>query len=287
MMKLTRKQALRRMLGLTITPVLPYQTLSQSVRAENSSIKHSVCRWPYPDYTLDRLCREAARIGLDSVELLDVGQISTATKYGLNCAIANGSPLHIPKGFNNPKYHKQLLEDYRQLIPQVAATGTQKIICFAGNRDELSDEAGLQNAVEGLNPVLEIAEQYNVTVCMELLNSLVDHPDYMCDTTSWGVELVDRLGSKRFRLLYDIYHMQIMEGNIISTIRKFHPYFAHYHTGGVPGRNEIDETQELNYSAIIKAIADTGYEGFIGQEFIPKAKNVFQSLKKAVDTCRQ
>jgi hydroxypyruvate isomerase len=287
MMKFTRKQAIKGMLGITLAPFAPISGRSQEKERAGNTLKHSVCRWPYPNYTLEELCKEAATIGLDSVELLDIDQIKVAQKYGLECAIANGSSLHIPKGFNNPVYHSQLLEDYKKLIPEVAERDTKMIICFSGNRQGMDDETGLKNAVEGLKPVLDIAEKHNITVCMELLNSLVDHPDYMCDKTAWGVQLVDQLQSERFRLLYDIYHMQIMEGNIIATIQKYHQYFAHYHTGGVPGRNEIDETQELNYSAIMTAIADTSYKGYIGQEFIPKSEDVFVSLRKAVEVCKK
>ena len=161
----------------------------------------------------------------------------------------------------------------------------KNIICFSGNRNGMDDEEGLQNCAEGIKRLLPVAEKHNMTISMELLNSLVNHKDYMCDSTKWGAKLAETIGSENFKLLYDIYHMQIMEGNVIKTIQDNHQYFSHYHTGGVPGRNEIDDTQELNYPAIVKAIADTGYNGFIGQEFIPARKDKLNSLKQGVEIC--
>jgi len=204
---------------------------------------------------------------------------------GLDCAIVNGSSLGLEKGFCNQAYHAQLLKDYSQLIPQVAKDGLKTIITFSGNRVGISDEQGLANCVIGLKPIVELAAEYDLMIVMELLNSHVDHKDYMCDKTEWGVALVDALGLDNFRLLYDIYHMQIMEGNVVANIRKYHNYFAHYHTGGVPGRNEIGDSQELNYPFIMKSIADTGYQGYIGQEFIPTADNPYDSLKEAIEIC--
>ena len=166
-----------------------------------------------------------------------------------------------------------------------AAAGYNQIICFSGNRNGMDEEQGLENAAIGLRKLMPIAEKYKVNVVMELLNSKVDHKDYMADHTEWGVALADKIGSDRFKLLYDIYHMQIMEGDVIATIRKYHSYISHYHTGGVPGRNEIDETQELYYPAIMKAIIETGYKGFVAQEFIPKREDALASLKQGVEIC--
>lgn len=171
------------------------------------------------------------------------------------------------------------------MIPKVAAAGYKNLICFSGNRRGKDDETGLNNCVEGLKKVIGLAEKHNVTLVMELLNSKVNHKDYQCDHTSWGVELAKRLGSENFKLLYDIYHMQIDEGNVISTIKDNHNYIAHYHTAGVPGRNEIDDTQELYYPAIMKAIYETGFKGYVAQEFIPLRKDKIESLKKAVQIC--
>ncbi len=249
------------------------------------NINHSVCRWCYEHIPLEELCEIAQEIGIGSIDLLEPNEWKIAQKYDLTCAMPNGSPLMIERGFNDPQYHKQLLKDYAERIPLAADHGLTTMICFPGNRNGISDELGWENCARGLEPVLKIAEQYNVTLSMELLNSKVDHPDYHCDHTMWGVSLIDKIGSDRLKLLYDIYHMQIMEGDIIATIEKYHTYINHYHTGGVPGRAEIDDSQELNYPAIMRAIANSGYKGYVAQEFIPKSKDPIASLKNAVALC--
>ena len=248
-------------------------------------IKHSVCKWCYPKIALDDLCKAAKEIGLSSIELLGPGEWPTLKKYGLTCAMPWGAGKGIENGWNNPALHDELLASFEDIIPKAANAGLDKIITFSGNRKGLSDEQGLENCAVGLKRLMKTAEKHKVTVTMELLNSKVNHKDYQCDYTKWGVELAKRIGSDRFKLLYDIYHMQIMEGDVIATIREYHPYISHYHTGGVPGRNEIDETQELNYPAIMKAIVDTGYKGFVGQEFIPKHTQPLVSLRKSVKIC--
>jgi hydroxypyruvate isomerase len=171
------------------------------------------------------------------------------------------------------------------MIPLVAKAGYKNLICFSGNKRDKTDEEGWNNCIIGLQKLIPLAEKHNVTLVMELLNSKIDHKDYQCDKTYWGVELAKRLNSENFKLLYDIYHMQIDEGDVIRTIRENHQYIAHFHTAGVPGRNEIDETQELNYVAIMKAIAETGFKGFVGQEFIPKNQDKISSLIKAITIC--
>lgn len=191
----------------------------------------------------------------------------------------------IPKGWNRVEHHDLLVQAYEPLVKQSAEAGFKQVICFSGNREGMSDEQGLENCAKGLQRMLPLCEKLGVTLVMELLNSKVNHPDYMCDHSAWGVQLVKKLASPHFRLLYDIYHMQIMEGDVIATIRRDHESFAHYHTGGVPGRAEIDETQELNYPAIIKAIQETGYTGYLGQEFIPKRADKLASLKQGVKIC--
>jgi hydroxypyruvate isomerase len=196
-----------------------------------------------------------------------------------------GAHKSLDRGFNDPKNHDELFRMYEPVIPQVAAAGYDKLICFSGNRRGMSDEQGLENCVKGLQRLMPLAEKHKVTITMELLNSKVDHKDYQCDHTKWGVELAKRIGSDRFKLLYDIYHMQIMEGDVIRTIKEYHPYINHYHTAGVPGRNEIDETQELNYPAIMNAIVATGYKGFVGQEFIPKKGEPLASLRESIRIC--
>jgi hydroxypyruvate isomerase len=196
-----------------------------------------------------------------------------------------GAGKGIEQGFNDPKLHNELVKSYEEIIPKVAAAGFNQIICFSGNRRGMADEEGMKNCAVGLKRLMPTAEKYKVTLVMELLNSKVNHKDYMCDRTHWGAALADQIGSDRFKLLYDIYHMQIMEGDVIATINKYQQYISHYHTGGVPGRNEIDETQELNYPAIMKAIVATGYKGFVAQEFIPKREDKLASLKQGVQIC--
>lgn len=249
------------------------------------NIKHSVCRWCYSGMSLESLAKGALDIGISSVELLHPHEWSVVQNMGLQCALSFGSPLGIEKGFNNPKYHDQLKKDYLPLIEKAADSGINQIICFSGNREDISDEDGLEHCARGIDPVIRHAEKYDITITMELLNSKVDHHDYMCDHTEWGVRLVDKIGSTNFKLLYDIYHMQIMEGDIIATIRKYQSYISHYHTGGVPGRHEIDETQELYYPAIMKAIVETGYTGYVGQEFIPSSEDKLESLKEGIHIC--
>jgi len=191
----------------------------------------------------------------------------------------------IVDGFNDPKLHDELIASYEAIFPKLAAAGLNKVICFSGNRKGLDDEQGIQNCAQGLKRLMKSAEKHKVTMVMELLNSKVDHKDYQCDHTAWGAELCKAVGSENFKLLYDIYHMQIMEGDVIRTIKDNYQYIAHFHTGGVPGRNEIDETQELNYPAIMKAIADLGYKGFVAQEFIPKREDKLASLRQGVQIC--
>ncbi|MEX0719214.1 MAG: TIM barrel protein [Balneolaceae bacterium] len=286
-MKISRKDAIKSLAGLSLTSYvgLPSLNFKKAEKNNKRTFKHSVCQWPYGNNTLEEICEAAVEIGIDSVELLDPKDWPTVQKYGLTCAMANSGPYHIPKGFNNPEYHEQLQKDYEDLIPKAAEAGLPNIICFSGNREGMDDETGLENCAVGLEPLVKLAEKLDIVVCMELLNSKVDHPDYQCDHTEWGVKLVDKIGSDHFKLLYDIYHMQIMEGDIIATIRDYSDYIGHYHTGGVPGRNEIDETQELNYKAIMEAISETGFDGFVGQEFIPTNEDVFSSLKQGVEIC--
>jgi hydroxypyruvate isomerase len=250
-------------------------------------VNHSACRWCYSDIALDELCRRGKEIGLQAIDLLDVGEWATANKYGLTCSMGMSQPkgFGITNGFNRLENHDTLVAFYEDLIPKAANAGVSKVICFSGNRGGLDDELGIQICAMGLKRLMKTAEKYKVSLVMELLNSKVDHKDYQCDKTLWGVDLVKSVGSEQFKLLYDIYHMQIMEGDVIRTIRESHSYIAHYHTGGVPGRNEIDETQELYYPAIMQAIVETGYKGFVAQEFIPKNTNKLASLEKAVKLC--
>jgi hydroxypyruvate isomerase len=257
-------------------------------------IHHSACKWCYPKVPFDDLCKAGKEMGLTSIDLVDPPDFPTLQKYGLTSAMVSFPSIEGPDGvkigkienaFNNPAYHDVLVQIYEPHIKAAAAFGAKHVICFSGNRNGMDEETGLKNCAEGLKRVLPIAEKHGITLVMELLNSKVNHKDYMCDKSAWGVELCKRIGSANFKLLYDIYHMQIMEGDIIATIKRDSAYFAHYHTGGVPGRHEIDDSQELNYPAIMKAIIDTGYQGHVAQEFIPARPDVLASLKQAVVIC--
>lgn len=252
------------------------------------NVNHSVCKWCYPNHSLEELAAAAGKLGLHSIELLEPADWPILAKHDLVCAMSNGYTAEgyhpLTDGFNRVEHHEWLVPGYLQRIEEVANAGYPSVICFSGNRDGLDDEQGLENCVIGIQRIVAAAEKHKVTICMELLNSKVNHKDYQCDHTSWGVELCKRVGSERFKLLYDIYHMQIMEGDVIRTIRDNADYIAHYHTGGNPGRNEIDETQELNYPAIMKAIVETGYKGYVGQEFIP-TRDPLTSLQEAIVLC--
>lgn len=249
------------------------------------NINHSVCRWCFSGLDVDTLCVEAKKLGLTGIDLVGPKDWPTLKKHGLTSSMCNGAEINLVDGFNDKKFHDQLIKNYSEMIPLVAAAGYKNLICFSGNRRGKDDETGWNNCAEGLKKLMPIAEKHGVVLVMELLNSKVNHQDYQCDTTPWGVELCKRVGSEHFKLLYDIYHMQIDEGNVISTIKSSHNYIAHYHTAGVPGRNEIDDTQELYYPAIMKAIVETGFKGFVAQEFIPKNADKLASLKKAISIC--
>ncbi|MEM9546479.1 MAG: TIM barrel protein [Bacteroidota bacterium] len=266
--------------GACSTPTTKSEELSLK-----GKVKHSACRWCYSKMPLEELAESAQELGMKSIELLNPDEWDVMLKRGLTCAISNGSELGIVRGFNDPKFHAQLRQDYEAIIPQAADKGITQIICFSGNRNGMSNARGLENCAVGLDPIIKMAEQYNVKIVMELLNSKVDHADYMCDHTDWGVALAEKIGSEHFKLLYDIYHMQIMEGDVIATIRKNKKYISHFHTGGVPGRNEINETQELNYKAIMQAIHEGGYDGFVAQEFIPTREDAIFSLREGIEIC--
>jgi hydroxypyruvate isomerase len=285
---MNRKQALKSIAataaGVVALPEM-VKAMNKLPESLNNKINHSVCQWCYNSMPLEDLAKAAKEIGLKSIELLGADQWAVVQKHGLTCAMAYATDIGLNKGFNDPTLHEKLLKDYSVSIPKAAAAGLKSVICFSGNANGLSAEQGIENCAKGLAPVMKIAEQHNILVQMELLNSKVDHRDYQCDHTAWGVKLAEKLGSPNFKLLYDIYHMQIMEGDVIATIRKHHKYIGHYHTGGVPGRNEIDDTQELYYPAIMKAIVETGFTGFVGQEFIPKRPDKLASLKQGVGIC--
>jgi hydroxypyruvate isomerase len=289
---MSRRSALCKVTGSTVA-LAAAANLSERLQAADDAassklkgrIHHSVCRWCYGKISLPDLCQAANSIGVQSVDLLEVNDFPTLKQFGLVCAMVSGVPGGIGSGLNRLENHDKIVEFFERTAPVVAEHGYPNIICFSGNRKGMSDEQGMENCAVGVKRIVPIAEKNKVTICMELLNSKHDHHDYMCDHTPWGVELCKRVGSERFKLLYDIYHMQIMEGDMIATIRANHQYIAHYHTGGVPGRGEIDETQEIHYPAVMRAIADTGFKGFVAQEFVPKRADALASLKQGVQIC--
>jgi hydroxypyruvate isomerase len=291
---MNRRSALRNLSAVAasafVTESLNARMEATNMQLENSmkgKINHSACRWCYSGIPLDELCKRGKEMGLVAIDLLNDEEWATAAKYGLASSLGMVQPqgYGIPKGFNRIENHKTLVEFYTDLIPKAANAGVKQLICFSGNRGGLSDNMGITNCAIGLKQLMKVAEKNKVTLVMELLNSKVDHKDYQCDHTEWGVALCEATGSEYFKLLYDIYHMQIMEGDVIRNIRDYNKYISHYHTGGVPGRNEIDDSQELYYPAIMKAIVETGFKGFVAQEFIPKATDKLASLDKCVKIC--
>ena len=248
-----------------------------------SRLRQSVSRWCYGKLSLEELCTASKKIGLSAIDLLDENEWGTPKQFGLSCAMANGFGS-IPKGFNRPDNHDKLVADAERMMPLAAAAGVPNIVCFSGNRAGMSDGEGIANCIAGLKRITPTAERVGVTLCLELLNSKVDHHDYHADHTAWGVQVVQGVGSPRLKLLYDIYHMQIMEGDVVHTIRENAQHIAHYHTGGVPGRNEIDETQELNYRRVAQAVAESGFAGFFAHEFVPR-NDPLKSLAEAFSIC--
>lgn len=287
-----RKEAIKLMAAGAASSTLggtAFATSATNNPAEKMTLKgninHSACRWCYNKVPMDTFLDAAKEIGLKGIDLLGPDEWKLAIDKGLTCSISTGDKFGITKGFNDPTLHDALYDNYANLIPKAADLGIKNIICFSGNRHGLSDEQGMINCANGLDPVVKLAQKHGVYIVMELLNSKVNHPDYQCDHTPWGAALCEMVGSEHFKLLYDIYHMQIMEGDVIATIKQYHQYINHYHTGGVPGRNEIDETQELYYPAIMKAILETGFDGFVAQEFVPSWDDPLKALAEGVKIC--
>ncbi|RYF96713.1 MAG: hydroxypyruvate isomerase [Chitinophagaceae bacterium] len=276
--------------AMSATPLLTSFSTDDEITSSNlkGNINHSACRWCYNSIPLEEFCAAAKKIGLKAVDLVGPKDWPTLKKYGLYSSMCNGAEINLVDGFNDKQFHDTLVKNYTEYIPLMKKEGYKNVICFSGSRRGKDDETGLKNCAEGLKKIISIAEQNDVIVVMELLNSKIDHVDYQCDKSAWGVELVKMVGSEHFKLLYDIYHMQIDEGDVIRTIKDNHQHFAHYHTGGVPGRHEINESQELYYPAIMKSIIDTGYKGYVAQEFIPSSDNKekqLAALKEAVKIC--
>src|ERR1700744_2409869 len=249
------------------------------------AIHHSVCRWCYEDIPLDDLCAGVKKIGFSAIGLVGPKDCPILQRHGIGSSMCNGAEISLTKGWNHAEYRPTLVKNYTEHIDLVAKAGYKNLICFSGNREGMDEETGWKNCVDGLKQIMGLAEQKGVVIQMELLNSKVNHPDQMCDNSKWGIELVKRIGSEHFKLLYDIYHMQIDEGDVIRTITDGHQYFGHYHTGGVPGRHEIDETQELYYPAIMRAILATGFTDYVAQEFVPAKADKLASLEAAVRIC--
>lgn len=257
-------------------------------KAFKGNINHTVCRWTYSHLTVEALCTAVKEIGFSAIDLVGPKDWPVLKANNIFSSMCNGAEISLTEGWNDPQYHTTLIQNYTDHIELVSKAGYKNLICFSGSRRGMDNETGLKNCAEGLKKIMALAEAKGVIVQMELLNSKVNHKDYMCDRSVWGVELCKAIGSPNFKLLYDIYHMQIDEGDVIRTIQDNHDYFGHYHTGGVPGRHEIDETQELYYPAIMKAIVKTGFKDYVAQEFVPSGKTddeKFIALKKAVEIC--
>ena len=262
----------------------PFAGLLNYAQAQpNGRLKQSAARWCYRNISLDDLCKNAARIGLKGIDLLNHDDWPTVQKYGLVPAMTP-STISIPNGWNRKENHEKLELETRENIERAAEAKAPNVIVMSGNRRGMSDEEAKDNCVAGLSRLKSLAEDKGVTMCLELLNSKVDHKDYQCDHTAWGVDVVKRVNSPRLKLLFDIYHMQIMEGDIIRTIRDNIQYIGHFHTGGVPGRHELDDTQELNWRTVAKAIADLNFQGYVAHEFVP-TRDPLQSLEQAVKLC--
>jgi len=257
-------------------------TGSVNVNAKQGRLNQSVCKWCFSKMSVEELAVQVAALGMVGIDLLDPPDFPTLKKYGLVCTMVQSHPL--TDGLCDPQFHDMCLEKINASIEATAAEGWRNVICFSGNARGIDRETGMKNCVDALRKIVPVAEKKGVTLIMELLNSKVNHPDYMCDNSIWGVELVKRVGSDHFKLLYDIYHMQIMEGDVIRTIRENHKYYGHYHTAGNPGRNELDDNQELFYPAIARAIADTGFDGYFAHEFMPK-RDPIAGLTDAVRQC--
>ena len=283
---LTRRDALRAAvmggLGLAAAGLVARTGVTAPLKGR---LKHSVARWTFPKLSIAQLCEAVRDIGFAAIDLVGPEDWPTLKRHGVFSSMCNGAELGLDRGFAAPQFHDELVDRYTRHIDLVADAGYRNLICFSGNRNGMDPQEGLANAEAGLKRILGHAEKRGVMLVMELLNSKVDHPDYLCDHSDWGVALCERLGSDRFGLLYDIYHMQIMEGDVIATIRKHHAFFKHYHTAGVPGRHEIGEDQELNYRAICRAIRDTGFDGYVAQEFVPAAADPISSLREAIRLC--
>lgn len=278
------------LMGQSVTAMSSDLDASLGVKppAMKGNIRHSVARWTYGDLSIDELCQVVKELGFSAIDLVGPQDWPILKQYGIDSSMCNGAELNLTDGWGDRQFHDELIARYHQHIDLVADAGYSNLICFSGNKRGIDPQLGLDNAVHGLRQILPHAEKRGVVLQMELFNSKVDHPDYFADNSAWGIALCKRLNSPNFKLLFDIYHMQISEGDIIRTITNNHQYFGHYHTAGVPGRHEIDDSQELFYPAIARAILGIGFTGYLAQEFIPSAKDMagkITSLQQAIQIC--
>lgn len=286
----TRRNVIKNIVfGSSAVLAIPAISISTCGTKKSSSFKgninHSVARWTYNYLSLEELCNVVKKIGFSAIDLVGPKEWNILKNHGVDSSMCNGAEISLTEGWNDKRYHTTLIKNYTDHINLVADAGYKNLICFSGNKKGMDDESGLKNSVEGLKKILSLAEKRGIIIQMELFNSKINHPDYMADNSAWGIELCKRIGSENFKLLYDIYHMQISEGDIIRTITDYHQYFGHYHTAGVPGRHEIDNSQELYYPAIMKAIAKTRYKGYVAQEFEPTKENKIAALEEAIRIC--
>ena len=263
-------------------PNTPSLQAAEAVDGKKGKLNQSVCKWCYSKLSLEEMCKEAVKLGLVGIDLLKPEDFPTLKKHGLICTMVSSHPL--TNGLCDEKYHDASLTTLNDVIEATSAAGYRNVICFSGNARGIDRKTGMKNCASALKKIVGVAEKKNVIINMELLNSRVDHADYMCDNSAWGIELCKEVGSSHFKLLYDIYHMQIMEGDIIRSIQTNHQYFGHYHTGGNPGRHELNDKQELFYPPIARAIAATGFDGYFAHEFIPVGDPI-AGLTDAVKLC--
>jgi hydroxypyruvate isomerase len=271
-------------LAAALAPKVGRLALGAERVVKKGRLKQSVARWCYKSIPFPDFCRTIADMGLPAIDLLEEKEWEAVRQYGLVCSMGFPSVHSIPDGLNVKANHDAIIKSLEKSIPQAAKFGVPNLIAFFGNRRGMPDAEASENCVTGLNRIKKVAEDQGVTICVELLNSKVNHKDYQGDRTAFGVQVIKAVGSPRVKLLYDIYHMQIMEGDIIRTIQENHEHIAHYHTGGVPGRHELDGTQELNWAAVCSAIVATGYKGYVAHEFVP-TRDPLTSLREAVALC--
>jgi hydroxypyruvate isomerase len=262
----------------------PQGTAQTSTIRRKGNIRQSASRWCYQNIAIERLCEYAVHIGLQGIDLLNPEEFDVPPRHGLVCSMGYAGGGEIASALNRIENHARIEQGFRKNIPLAAKAGVPNVITFSGNRGGMSDEEGAKNTILGLNRVKKIAEDHDVTICIELLNSKIDHHDYMCDHSAWGVQVVQAVNSPRVKLLYDIYHMQIMEGDLVRTIQKNIDWIAHFHTGGVPGRHELDGTQEVQWDGVMRGIAATNFRGYVAHEFTP-VRDPLTSLRQAVDLC--